>query len=90
MAEWGPRTSAETNTRFICVWAINDGDYYGWLQTVAQEARDANDYLILKDAVIAIFEAGSTDAVRATAREMSEDDMDTVDWAEVASDLIDE
>jgi hypothetical protein len=80
----------EENTRWISVWIINDGDYYWRARDVADTARQLDDYSILQEHIAEILASRATETVKAVVREMSEADMDTVDWEEVANDLLSE
>lgn len=86
--------TVEENTRWIGVWIINDPLHFDAAQRAAEFARDLEDYGYLRSYVADLFrrsfQAGDEEsAVAYAAREMSEADMDLVDWEEVASDLID-
>lgn len=86
--------TAEENTRWISVWIINDPGHYDAAQEAAELAREMEDYGHMRAHIAGIFresfEQGEEEtAVAYIAREMSEADMDLVDWEEVASDLID-
>jgi hypothetical protein len=81
--------TSEDNTRWICLWIINDPVHYDAAQRAAQNARDVDIYDILRMWVEAAFARTATPAIEYISREMTDADMDTVDWEEVASDLID-
>lgn len=80
----------EENTRWISVWIINDPDFYWEAQAFAAQAGETQDFGLLRGYVEDLFRRCPTETVRAVAREMSEADMDLVDWEEVASDLQEE
>jgi hypothetical protein len=79
--------SAEVNTRWISVWIMNDDLYYEQACEVANMAEQLDDYSVLREYIQAVLNSRATETVQAIASEMSEADMDTVDWAEVADCL---
>lgn len=79
----------EENTRCICVWIINDPEHFHGAQQAAQYSREVDNYDILRKWVEDAFARNATPAIEYISREMTDEDMDTVDWEEVASDLID-
>lgn len=82
-------STAEENTHWIGVWIVNDFDVYFDAQDAAREAHEKGDYTIMRDFVERVFLRGETDTVRLTAQEMSRSDMNSVDWREIACDLVD-
>lgn len=80
--EYSART--KENTEWVSVWIVNDAEFYEPAREAARiGAAELGEFLTRT-----LQYAYPESAAWYTAREMSENDYDRVDWAEIASDLL--